>query len=158
MSEANTVIRVEPTSQVVGLTRTFDAPRELLFKAYTDPQLIPRWWGPSRLSTTVAAMGVRPGGIWRFIQHDGQGGEYAFHGVYHEVVPPERLVTTFEYEGAPGHVLLETTTFDDLAGRTRLTTRSVFQSVADRDQMVAAGMKQGARESMERLAELLAAG
>jgi uncharacterized protein YndB with AHSA1/START domain len=143
---------------MVLLTRTFEAPRELVFKAYTDPQLIPKWWGPGRLSTTVAAMDVRPGGIWRFVQQDGQGGEYAFHGVYHEVVPPERLVATFEYEGAPGHIVLETTTFDVVAGRTRLTTRSVFRSVADRDQMVAAGMEQRAGESMERLAELLAAG
>ncbi|MGA7363090.1 MAG: SRPBCC family protein [Candidatus Dormiibacterota bacterium] len=158
MSDKNTVIQIDPATQEVVLTRTFDAPRELVFRAYTDPQLLPRWWGPSSLTTTVVAMDVQPGGVWRFVQRDQHGAEFAFHGVYHEVTPPARLVTTFEYEGAPGHVVLETTTFNEVAGRTQLTTRSVFQSVEDRDQMVASGMEWRARESMERLALLVATG
>ncbi|HUY08365.1 MAG TPA: SRPBCC family protein [Candidatus Dormibacteraeota bacterium] len=158
MSDKNTVLQVEPAAQEVVLTRTFDAPRELVFRVYTDPHLLPRWWGPSSLSTIVESMDVRPGGVWRFVQRDKDGAEFAFPGVYHEVSPPARLVTTFEFEGASGHVVLETTTFDEVAGKTQLTTRSVFQSVEDRDQMVASGMERGARESMERLAALVAAG
>ncbi len=127
-----------------------------MFKTYTDPQAIPNWWGPRRLSTTVDHMDVRPGGTWRFVQRDADGNEYAFHGVYHEVVPPERLVATFEFEGMPGHVVLETARLEDLGGRTKLTTTSVFQTVEDRDGMVASGMEEGATESMDRLEELLA--
>jgi len=101
-------------------------------------------------------MDVRPGGGWRFIQRDAAGNEFAFHGVYHEVVAPERIVGTFEFEGMPGHVALETSTLEDLGGRTRLTTISVFQTVEDRDGMAASGMELGASESMDRLEELLA--
>jgi len=154
MSKA--VLTVEPARHDIVLTREFDAPRELVFKTYTDPQAIPNWWGPRRLSTTVDHMDVRPGGTWRFVQRDADGNEYAFHGVYHEVVPPERLVATFEFEGMPGHVVLETARLEDLGGRTKLTTTSVFQTVEDRDGMVASGMEEGATESMDRLEELLA--
>ncbi len=154
MSKA--VLTVEPARHDIVLTRQFDAPRELVFKTYTDPQAIPNWWGPRRLSTTVDHMDVRPGGTWRFVQRDADGNEYAFHGVYHEVVPPERLVATFEFEGMPGHVVLETARLEDLGGRTKLTTTSVFQTVEDRDGMVASGMEEGATESMDRLEELLA--
>jgi uncharacterized protein YndB with AHSA1/START domain len=158
MSDPDTAFVVEPRVQEVVLSRTFRAPRKLVFSAYTDPQLIPRWWGPSSLSTVVETMDVRAGGCWRFVQHDAKGSEFAFHGIYHEVAPPERLVSTFEYEGAPGHVLLEATIFEEVDGGTKLTTRSVFQSVADRDQMVAAGMEGGAVEAMQRLDQLLQGG
>jgi len=152
------VVTVEPARQDVVLTREFDAPRELVFRTYTDPAAIPHWWGPRRLTTIVDRMDVRPGGGWRFVQRDAAGDEFAFHGAYHEVTPPERLVQTFEFEGMPGHVVLETITFEDLGGRTRLTTRSVFQTVEDRDEMVASDMEQGAVESMDRLEELLRGG
>jgi len=147
---------VDAVRQEIVMTRLFDAPRELVFKTYTDPNLIPRWWGPSVLSTTVEKSEVRPGGLWRIVQRDPEGNEFAFHGVYHEIVPPERVVRTFEYEGAAGHVLLETATFEEFEGKIRLTATSVFQSVEDRDAMVRSGMEQGASESMDRLAELLA--
>lgn len=162
MTEGNTGLQdpttliAEPGVQQIVLTRVFDAPRELVYKAMTDPTLIPNWWGPRRLSTIVEKMDVTPGGTWRFVQRDPEGQEFAFHGVYHEVQPPERLVYTFEFEGAPGHVLLETVTFEELDGKTKLTDTSVFQSVEDRDAMVQAGMESGAKESMDRLAELLA--
>ncbi|MBO0684473.1 MAG: SRPBCC domain-containing protein, partial [Candidatus Dormibacteraeota bacterium] len=107
------------------------------------------------LTTTVERMDVRPGGGWRFVQRDAEGHEFAFHGLYHEVSPPERIVDTFEFEGMPGHVALETTTLEDLGGRTRLTTITVFQTIEDRNGMVASGMEQGATESMDRLEELL---
>jgi len=102
-------------------------------------------------------MDLRPGGRWRYVQRDPQGNEHAFHGVYHDIAAPERLVFTFEYEGVPGHVVLETLTLEELDGKTRLTDQSVFQSVADRDGMVQSGMESGATEMMDRLEELLAA-
>src|SRR5437763_16165233 len=79
--------------EIVG-SRIMDAPPELVFKAYTDPELIPRWWGPRRYATTVDKMDVRPGGVWRFVHRAADGGEYAFNGVYREIVPPKRLVYT----------------------------------------------------------------
>ena len=146
----------EPGRQEVFMTRDFDAPRELVFKAYTDPQAIPQWWGRLNSTTTVDKMELREGGRWRFVERGADGVEYGFHGVYHAIVPPERIVQTFEFEGEPGHVLLETATFEEQDGRTKLTAQSVYQSVEDRDGMVRAGMEAGANESMDRLAELLA--
>lgn len=148
---------IEPGKQEIVMTRTFYAPRDLVFKTMTDPNLIPQWWGPRYLTTTVDEMDLRPGGRWRYLQRDPQGNEHAFHGVYHDITAPERLVFTFEYEGVPGHVLLETVTLEEVDGKTRLTDQSVFQSVADRDGMVQSGMESGATETMDRLEELLAA-
>jgi uncharacterized protein YndB with AHSA1/START domain len=148
---------IEPGKQEIVMSRTFDAPCDLVFKTMTDPNLIPQWWGPRYLTTTVDEMEVRPGGRWRYVQRDPQGNEHAFHGVYHDITAPERLVCTFEYEGVPGHVLLETVTLEEVDGKTKMTDQSVFQSVADRDGMVQSGMESGATEMMDRLGELLAA-
>jgi uncharacterized protein YndB with AHSA1/START domain len=145
-----------PGKQEMVLTRIFDAPRELVFKAYTDPAQITQWWGPRYLTTMIDKMDVRQGGIWRFIQRDPNGSTYAFHGVYHAILAPERLVHTFEFEGMPGHVILETVTFEEIDGKTKLIDQSVFQSVEDRDGMLQSGMEGGATESMDRFAELLA--
>jgi len=150
-----TQLTAEPGKQELFFTHTFDAPRELVFKMYTDPNLLPQWWGPRYLTTTVDCMEVRPGGQWRFIQRDPSGSEYGFHGVYHQVAAPERMIYTFEFEGMPGHVILETADFKEQDGQTVLTVQSVYQSVADRDGMIASGMEGGERESMERLTELL---
>jgi uncharacterized protein YndB with AHSA1/START domain len=150
-----TEIIVEPGKQEIVITRTFDAPRELVYRAYTDPDLIPRWWGPRQYETVVDRLEPRQGGVWRFLNRDADGTEYAFHGVIHEA-SPERIVQTFEFEGEPGHVALDTAVLEDAGGgRTRVTATSVFQSVADRDGMVASGMESGARETYDRLAELL---
>jgi uncharacterized protein YndB with AHSA1/START domain len=147
----------DPGKQEVVSMVVFNAPRALVFKACTDPALIPKWWGPRYLTTIIDRLELKPGGLWRFVQHDADGNEYAFHGVYHEVAAPERLVYTFEFEGTPGHVLLTTGTFESLPdGKTKVTEKSVFQSVEDRDGMLNTGMEKGATESMERLAELLA--
>jgi uncharacterized protein YndB with AHSA1/START domain len=151
-------IIAEPGKQEIVITRNFDAPRKAVFTAYTDPQLIPEWWGPKRFTTVVDRMDVRPGGAWRFVQRDASGTEYAFHGVYHEVRSPERLVATFEFEGTPGHVSLETATFEEHDGITKLTGTSVFQSVADRDEMLREGMEAGVTETMDRLADLVEKG
>ena len=148
---------IEPGKQEIIMTRTFDAPRDLVFKTMTDPNLIPRWWGPRRHTTKVDEMEVRPGGRWRYELTDPEGNEDAFHGVYHSIDAPEQMVMTFEYEGVPGHVLLETVTLEEVDGKTRLIDQSVFQSVADRDGMVQSGMESGATEMMDRLEELLAA-
>ena len=153
---AKTEYQIEPGKQEIVVTRVFDAPRDLVFKACTDPNLIAKWWGPRRYTTTVDKMEVRPGGVWRFVQKDDAGNVFAFHGVYHEITAPERTVQTFEFEGVPGHVLLDTATFEEFDGKTKLTQQSVFQSVADRDGMVQSGMEEGSTESMDRLAELLA--
>src|SRR5690349_13129153 len=132
------------------MERVFNAPRELVFKVYTDPQLVPQWWGPRGITTTVEAMDVQPGGAWRYVQHSPDG-TYAFFGEYREVVVPERLVYTFEFEGMPGHIIVDTLTFEDLGGKTRLTTTSLFQSPEDLAGMLSTGMEAGANESWDRL-------
>jgi uncharacterized protein YndB with AHSA1/START domain len=149
------VITAEPGKQELVLTRIVDAPRAAVFKAQTDPARIPDWWGPRRFSTVVDRMDPRPGGLWRFVQRDASGNTYAFKGVYHEVRSPERIVYTFEFEGAPGSVSLESVTFEDLGNRTKLIDKVIFQSVEDRDAMLRAGMEEGARETMDRFAELV---
>jgi len=150
-----TRIIAEPGKAEIVISRVFDVPKYQAFGAHTDPDLIPQWWGPARYTTVIDRMEARPGGSWRFVQHDAEGNTYAFHGVYHDVVSAERIVGTFEFEGTPGHISLETTTFEELRGRTKVTSRSVFQTVEDRDAMIKAGMEEGVLESMDRLAAVL---
>ena len=154
MSKLNVI--VEPGKQEMLYTRTFAAPRDLVYKIYTDPNLVPQWWGPRYLTTHVDKMEVRPGGLWRYVQHDPQGNEYGFHGVYHSLTPSEEIVSTFEFEGMPGHVTLDTVKFEEVDGKTTLIGQSVFQSVADRDGMVESGAESGMVEMMDRLEEILA--
>jgi uncharacterized protein YndB with AHSA1/START domain len=138
--------------------RVFDAPRERVYQTYTDPELIPQWWGPRAITTTVEKMDVRVGGDWRFIC-EGPDGTTAFRGTYREISPPGLVEQTFEWEGMPGHVLVERAEFEDLGdGRTKVTTRSLFHTTEERDGMLASGMESGLSESHERLDELLAAG
>jgi len=143
-----------PSDQEIVMERVLNAPRELVFKAHTDPNLIAKWWGPRRYTTTVDKLELKVGGVWRFVQHGADGSEYAFNGVYREIVPPERLSYTFEFEGMPGHIMTETLTFEDLGSKTRLTVTGSFKSTVDRDGMLNSGMEEGANESYERLAEL----
>lgn len=145
----------DPGKHDICMTREFNAPRELVFRALTDPELIPQWWGPSSVTTVVDKMDVRMGGIWRYVQHGTDGNEFAFRGVYHDITAPERLVFTFEWEGLPGHVFLETVTLEEHGGKTIIIDSSVFQSVEDRDGMIQAGMETGAAESWDRLEALL---
>jgi uncharacterized protein YndB with AHSA1/START domain len=148
--------RFEPRGdREIVMTQVFDAPRERVFQAYTDPSLIPQWWGPARYTTTIDKMEVRPGGTWRYVQRGADGGEYAFNGMYREVTAPERLVSTFEFEAIPGHVAVDTAIFEELDGKTKLTVTSVFQSKEDRDGMLSSDAEEGAIESWERLARLL---
>jgi uncharacterized protein YndB with AHSA1/START domain len=144
-----------PSDREIVMTRVFDAPRELVFKAYTDPKAIAQWWGPRDSKTIVDKMDVKPGGIWRFINRAQDGSEYPFNGVYREITPPDRLSYTFEWEGLPGHILLETVAFAEHDGKTTVITTSLFDSVEDRDGMLSSGMESGARESWDRLSEYL---
>lgn len=160
MNQTNEIgtFTVAPEKQEVVVSRIFNAPRNLVFNTFTEQKHIPNWWGPKILKTTVEMMEVKPGGIWRFIQYDQEGKEFGFHGVFHEIAPPERIINTFEYEGLPekGHVILELKKFEELPeNKTKLTIQSVFPSIEDRDGMVNAGMESGLRESMNRLEELL---
>jgi uncharacterized protein YndB with AHSA1/START domain len=159
MTQSNkTNIIAEPGRQDILVTREFAAPRELVFKAFTDPELYVQWLGPRDLAMTLETFEPKSGGSWRYIHRDKEGNEYAFHGVNHEVTAPERIIGTFEFEGLPeqGHVTLETARFEALPGdRTRMTIQSVFQSVEDRDGMLQSGMEGGMNESYARLDELL---
>ena len=151
-----TEIVIEPGRQDIVFRTEFDAPREVVYRALTDPSLIPNWWGPRRLSTDVDEMDVRPGGKWRFINRDDQGNAFGFHGVYHDIVAPERVVQTTEFEGAPGIVGLETATLEERDGRTTMTAVALFPSVEARDANVEHGMEEGSRETYDRLAEVIA--
>ena len=158
MAKNETKIIAEPGKQEILITREFNAPRERVFKAYTDPELYKQWIGPRGLETTLEKFEPKNGGSWRYVQKDEEGNEFAFHGVNHEVKAPERIIDTFEFEGLPesGHVILETAEFEELPdNRTKVTSQSVFQSVEDRDGMFQSGMEEGMNESFNRLDELL---
>lgn len=148
-------IEVPEGTQEVIITRHIHAPRELVFKSLTDPLKVPQFWGPERFSTTVHKMTVMPGGTWRYLQTDKDGKEYGFHGVYHDVVIPEKLVYTSEFEGMPGHVTLYTETLKAEGDETIITTLAIFQSVEDRAQLMEWGMEEGVREMTRRLNLLL---
>lgn len=149
-------IKAPPGKQEVIVTSIYNAPRELVFRTVTDPILVPQWWGPRSTITKVIKMSVTPGGIWRYLQHDQEGKEFGFHGVYHDVVTPERLVYTTEYEGLPGHVALHIDKYTERDGKTICTALTIFQSLEDRDQMLQWGMEDGTIETTTRLNELLA--
>ena len=154
-----TEIIAEPGKQELFIKREFDAPRELVFKAYTDPEILVQWLGPKNLKMRIEKMADDAGQPWRFIHSDEHGNEFGFHGVCHDFTPPVRLIRTFEFEGLPdsGHVSLETAVFEELpGGRTRITAQSVFMSVEDRDGMIRSGMERGVNEGFERLDEILA--
>jgi uncharacterized protein YndB with AHSA1/START domain len=145
-----------PSDREIVSERIFDAPRERVFAAFTDPELIARWWGPRGTSTTVEQMDVRPGGVWRFvIRNDSDGEQSAFKGVYREIAPPERIVQSFEWEGMPGHVVIESASFEALGERTRVRGVSLFHTTEERDGMLASGMEKGLSDSHDRLTELL---
>jgi uncharacterized protein YndB with AHSA1/START domain len=152
---AEAIFTIKREERQVVMERVFDAPRETVWKAMTDPDSIKQWWGPRYLTTTIDKMDVKPGGVWRFIHHDPEGREYAFNGTYREIVPPERLSLTFEFEGVPGHIILQTLILDEQEGKTKLTSIADYEGIEDLEGMVNAGMEAGARESWDRLAELI---
>jgi uncharacterized protein YndB with AHSA1/START domain len=140
----------------VDITREFDAPLELVRRAWTDPDLVKQWLGPRKYEMVIEQWDARAGGAYRYIHRDDAGNEFAFHGVFHSN-DPDNMVQTFEFEGMPGHVSLDKLQLEDIGGgRTRAHIHSVFQSLDDRDGMVHAGMGDGVSEGFERLDELLA--
>jgi uncharacterized protein YndB with AHSA1/START domain len=145
-----------PSEREIRLEREFDAPRERVFAVLTDPALISEWWGPRGTATEVDQMDVRPGGAWRYVVRNQDGSETAFRGTYREIVAPERIVQTFEWEGMPGHVSVETAVLEDLGERTRLVSTSLFHTIEERDGMIASGREGGATDTYNRLEELLA--
>jgi len=156
-SKNKTTITTELGKQELFISREFDAPRELVFKAHTDSELYVQWLGPRGYEMVLETFEPRRGGRYRYVHKDRDGNEFGFHGVFHEM-SQELMIQTFEFEGAPesGHVTLDTMRLESLPGdRTRITIHSVFQSVADRDGMVQAGMERGVNEGYERLDVLL---
>ena len=156
--DARTATVTTPSEREIRVERVFDAPRDRVFAAYTDPELVPEWYGPRGTTTIVDRMDVRTGGGWRFVMRESDGSETGFRGTYREVTPPERIVQTFEWEGMPGHVSVETATFEDLGDQTKVTTVSIFHTTEERDGMLASGMERGMNETYARLDELLARG
>ena len=158
MSSKNKVtVTAESGKQEVFITREFDAPRQLVFKAHIDPQLYVQWLGPHGYEMILEEFEPVNGGKYRYIHKDKDGNEYGFHGTFHEM-SIDNMVQTFEFEGYPGHVSLDTMNLEALPGnRTKATIHSVFQSVADRDGMIQNGMEKGMREGYERLDDILKA-
>jgi uncharacterized protein YndB with AHSA1/START domain len=151
-----TTIEVVPDVPMVRIIREFDAPREKVFRAHTDPELVKQWLGPRRHEMKIDHYDCRTGGSYRYL-HVSDGDEYGFHGCFHEVRPSEMIVQTFTYEGFPDGVALEKLVLEDLGeGRTRLVATSLVDSFEERDAFVASGMEDGVREGYERLDELLA--
>jgi len=154
MNKNNLVVDRE--KRAIRMSRIFDAPRPLVWRVYTDPELVPQWWGPRYLTTIVDKMDVRVGGVWRYIQRGPDGNEFAFRGVYKEIAPPERLTYTFEFEPMTGHISTETITLEDLPeGKTRITATTIYTTLEDLEGMLQSGMESGAVETWDRLEELL---
>ncbi len=144
-----------PSDREILIERIFNASRDRVWKACTDPQLVAQWWGRGN-KVVIERMEVQKGGHWRFVEHSPEG-VHGFEGRYREVTPPERVVQTFEWDGMPGYVIVETTTFEDLSdGRTKLTTRSLFHTTEERDGMLGSGMTEGLNQSYRALDRLLA--
>ena len=148
-------ILTTPSDREVHIERLFDAPRELVWRAFTEPELVAQWWGRGN-KLVIERLEVERGGHWRFVEHSDQG-VHGFEGRFREVSPPERLAWTFEWDGMPGHVAIDTTEFEDLGdGRTKVITRSIFHTTEERDGMLESGMQQGLDQSYAALDRLLA--
>ena len=144
-----------PSDREIVMTRVFDAPRELVFKAHSSCEHVTNWWGPRKYEFASCEVDFRPGGTWRMVHRAPDGEEYGFHGEYREIVRPERITWTFEFEGAPGHVAVESLTLEEHDGKTTLTATSVADTAEERDAMLESGMTEGAAETFDRLEEYL---
>ncbi|MGO4689412.1 SRPBCC family protein [Glaciibacter sp. 2TAF33] len=149
-------LTAQPGVPFVDIVREFDAPVADVFRAYTDPDLVSQWLGPRDLKMELHEYDARTGGAYSYTHRDAEGNGFGFRGVFHTVDPERSIVQTFEFDGYPGHISLDAANFEDLGGRTRVSSRSVYQSVEDRDGIVAMGMGDGLTEGYERLDELLA--
>ena len=144
-----------PSDREICTSYVFDAPRALVYEAHTQCKHLVHWWGRKGSTLSVCEVDLRAGGSWRFVMRKPGGQEYGFRGVYREVTPPVRLVYTFEFEGMPGHVAVETLVFTEEGGKTRLDSTALFDTVEDRDGMLQSGMEEGASETMDRLVSYL---
>jgi uncharacterized protein YndB with AHSA1/START domain len=145
-----------PSDREIRIERIFDASRDRVWRAMTDPALVAQWWGRGN-RLVIERLELERGGHWRFVEHTDEG-VYGFEGRYREVTPPERLVSTFEWDGMPGHVAVNTLTLEELGdGRTRLVSVSLFHTTEDRDGMMQSGMEGGLNESYVALDRVLAA-
>ena len=149
-------VTAEPGVPQILTSREFAAPRDLLYRAFTEPDLLAQWLGPRKYTMTIERFDLRDGGTWRYVHSDVAGNAYGFHGVFHGEPSMEGLVQTFEFEGAPGNVSMDTVTFEERDGGTIVRSNSVFQSVEARDAMYGSGMADGMNQGYERLDELLA--
>ncbi|MFI6265935.1 SRPBCC family protein [Micromonospora sp. NPDC051006] len=154
MSQLGDVVVELPSDHEISLTRSFDAPRDLVFAAHTQAEHLKRWWG--RGNPLDVEIDFREGGRYRFVEHAQDGNDYAFRGEFREIVVPERIVQTFEFEGMPGHVAVETLVFAEQDGRTVVTGTTRFDTTGERDGMLDSGMSQGAAESYAALDRHLA--
>jgi uncharacterized protein YndB with AHSA1/START domain len=144
-----------PSAREIRIERVFNAPRERVWKALTDPALVAQWWGRGN-NLSIERMELRRGGHWRFVEN-GPDGSHGFEGRYREVTPPERIVQTFEWDGMPGHVAVESMSLEDIGdGRTRIVTVSLFHTREERDGMLHSGMEQGLEQSYAALDQVLA--
>lgn len=144
-----------PTGREIRIERVFNAPRDRVWRACTDPALVAQWWGRGN-KLVIERMELERGGHWRFVEHSAEG-VHGFEGRYREVTPPERIVSTFEWDGLPGYVVINDTTFEDLGdGRTRIVTTSLFHTSEERDGMLSSGMEQGLNQSYVALDRVLA--
>ncbi|MDQ6674052.1 MAG: SRPBCC family protein [Chloroflexota bacterium] len=152
---ASRVMVTTPTDREIRIERVFNAPRERVWRAMTEPALVAEWWGRgNRLD--IERLEVERGGHWRFVEHSPEG-VHGFEGRFREVTPPERVVQTFEWDGMPGYVVVNTTTLHDLGdGRTRVVTESLFHTTDERDGMLSSGMQSGLEQSYAALDALLA--
>jgi uncharacterized protein YndB with AHSA1/START domain len=145
-----------PMDREIRVERVFDAPRERVWRAFTDPEQLAQWWGRGN-RLVVERFELERGGHWRFVEHTPDGAAHGFEGRYREVTPPERLVMTFEWDGMPGYVSISTIALEDLGdGRTRVVSTALFHTAEERDGMLTSGMEQGMNESYAALDRLLA--
>lgn len=149
-----TTITVEPGTPYIDIVREFDAPKDAVRRAYLERDLVVQWLGPRGYEMEIGTWNGETGGSYQYTHRDPDGNSYGFSGVFHSV-GDDMLVQTFEFDGSPGHVSLESVVFEDLGGRTRIRAHSVYQSVEDRDGMAESGMEKGVNDGYERLDELL---
>jgi uncharacterized protein YndB with AHSA1/START domain len=143
-----------PTDTQILITREFDAPKHLVYKAWTTPELVKRWWNAKRGEVTIADIDLRVGGTWRWVMVTDEGFEVAFHGEYRELVPNERIVTTEVYEGMPDAAALNTLTFTEEDGRTTITLLVDHASKEHRDGHINSGMEAGMQDAMDLLEQV----
>lgn len=153
MSENNSIQLTLPTDTEIVMTRVFDAPRDLVWEAHSKCEHLRQWW--ARGNDMDCELDFRVGGRYRFVEHAPDGNDYGFRGEFREIVAPERIVQTFEFEGMPGAIALETLTLEEHDGKTTVTSRSDYGSKEGRDGMLESGMESGAAESWNALEALL---